>query len=214
MATPDSGNRSQLSGRTFTAVDLVATALFGFEGAAAAAQTDLDILGILVVGFIVGLGGGILRDVLLGFLPPASLRSSSRVVAALTGATVAFVLVGLADAVPATALALCDAAALAFVAIAGAEKAFGMGCSIVVTTVIGGISATGGGIIRDVLLGRTPYVLSQSVYGTAALAGALVVAVTLTYLGRPAVALWCGFVATFGLRTLAVLLDWQVPHLT
>ncbi|MGW0036342.1 trimeric intracellular cation channel family protein [Gordonia sp. NPDC003376] len=210
----DGDIRSQLGGRTFTAVDIVATALFGFEGASAAAQTDFDALGILVVGFVVGLGGGIVRDVLLGDLPPASLRSSSRVVAALAGAGAAFVLVGLADAVPATLLALCDAAALAFVAIAGAEKAFELGCSVVVTTVIGAISATAGGVVRDLLLERTPSVMSQSVYGTAALAGALVVAVIMSSLGRPGPALWCGFAVTFGLRALAVLLDWQIPHLT
>lgn len=205
--------RSRLSGRTFTAVDVAATALFGFEGAAAAARTDLDLLGILVVGFTVGLGGGILRDILLGDLPPASLRSSSRLMAAVGGATAAFLLVGVADAIPVTVLELCDAAALAFVAIAGAEKAFGAGCSVAVTTVIGAIAATGGGILRDVLLERTPYVLSQSVYGTAALAGALAVALVMRWLDRPVTALWIGFVVTFGLRTLAVLFDWQVPHL-
>lgn len=205
---------SRLSGRAFTAVDFVATSLFGFEGASAAARTDLDVLGILVVGFIVGLGGGILRDILLGDLPPASLRSSSRLIAALSGAFVAFVLVGLADAIPATTLSLCDAAALAFVAIVGAEKAFGMGCSIAVTTVIGGISATGGGVIRDVLLERTPYALSQSVYATAAVAGAFAVALAMSLFNRPVAALWSGFVVTFGLRALAILLDWHLPHLT
>ena len=206
--------RSRLSGRAFTAVDIVATALFGFEGASAAARTDLDLLGILVVGFVVGLGGGILRDVLLGDLPPASLRSSSRLLAAVGGAVTAFVLVGLADAIPATALSLCDAAALAFVAVAGSEKAFGSGCSIAVTTVIGAVSATGGGLMRDMLLDRTPYVMSQSVYGTAALAGALAVALVMWLMNRPVAALWMGFGVTFGLRTLAILLDWQVPHLT
>lgn len=205
---------SRLSGRAFTGVDLLATALFGFEGASAAARTDLDLLGILVIGIAVGLGGGILRDVLLGDLPPASLRSSSRLVAALIGAVVAFVLVGLADVLPATVLSLCDAAALGFVAIAGAEKAFDSGCSVVVTTMVGAISATGGGLLRDLLLDRTPYVMSQSVYGTAAIAGALTVALVMKGIDRPVPALWMGFIVTFGLRSLAILLDWELPHLT
>lgn len=197
----------------FDAVDLAATALFGVEGAAAAAHAGLDVLGVVVVGFVVALAGGILRDVLLGDLPPAALRSPSRIVTALAAAAAAFVLVGLVDVVPPTVLGAMDAAGLALFAVTGAEKAYSRGSNLWVVTMLGAVTATGGGLLRDVLLNRIPFVLSESVYGTAALMGALVTGLVLRLAGRPRAALAAGFAIAFVLRVLALVLGWQLPRI-
>lgn len=206
--------RSRLSARAFDAVDIVATALFGIEGAAAAAHAGLDLLGVLVVGFIVALCGGILRDVLLGDLPPAAFRSPSRIITALVAAAVAFVFVGVFDVIPPVLLATLDAAALALFAVTGAEKASGRGANLWVVTILAGVTATAGGVIRDLLLERTPFVLSESVYGTAALAGGLVCGVILKSTGRPRLALWSGFTVAFLVRMGAVIFGWELPRIT
>ena len=212
--TATASRRSSMSARAFDAVDIAATALFGVEGAAAAAHAGFDLLGVLVVGFVVALAGGILRDVLLGDLPPAALRSPSRIITALAAAGVAFVLVGVVNVVPPLLLTTMDAAGLALFAVTGAQKAHDHRSNLWVVTILAGITATGGGVIRDVLLDRTPFVLSASVYGTAALAGGLVTGILLTTTGRPRMALWSGFGIAFALRMAAVVFGWQLPRLT
>lgn len=206
-------SRPTLSARAFDAVDIAATALFGIEGAAAAAHAGLDLLGVVVVGFTVALAGGIIRDVLLGDLPPAAFRSPARIITALAAASAAFVLVGVVDVIPPFVLTTLDAAGLALFAVTGAQKAYEHGCNLWVVTMLGGITATGGGIVRDLILNRTPFVLSESVYGTAALAGALTTGIVLNATRRPRLALACGFAAAFVLRMLAVIFGWGLPRL-
>lgn len=205
--------RPTLSARAFDAVDIAATALFGIEGAAAAAHAGLDLLGIVVVGFLVALAGGIIRDMLLGDLPPAAFRSPSRIIVALAASVAAFLLVGVVDVIPPFLLATLDAVGLALFAVTGAQKAYEHGCNLWVVTILGGITATGGGVLRDIILQRTPYVLSESVYGTAALAGAFATGIVLKTTRMPRLALACGFGVAFVLRMLAVIFDWQLPRL-
>ena len=206
--------RPAISARAFDVVDIAATALFGIEGAAAAAHAGLDVLGVLVVGFVVALAGGILRDVLLGDLPPAALRSPSRIITALVAAAATFLLVGVVDVIPPLLLSSMDAAGLALFAVTGAQKAYDHRSNLWVVTILAGVTATGGGVVRDLLLERLPYVLSASVYGTAALAGGLVTGILLSMTKRPTLALWAGFAVAFLLRMAAVVFGWQLPRLT
>lgn len=186
--------------------------MFGVEGAAAAANAGLDLLGVVVVGFTVALAGGILRDLLLGDAPPAALRSPGRIITALVAGLATFAFVDAVDVIPQRPLELLDAVGLALFAVSGAEKAFEHGANLWVVTMLAGITATGGGLIRDVLLDRTPVVLSESVYGTAALAAGLATGLVLTASGRPRTALWAGFSVGFLLRTAAILFGWQLPR--
>lgn len=205
---------STLGARAFDAIDIAATALFGIEGAAAAAHAGLDLLGIVVVGFIVALAGGIIRDLLLGDLPPAALRSPSRIITALVAAVATFVLIGPIDAAPVLLLQTLDAVGLALFAVTGAQKAYAHGSNLWVIAILGTVTATGGGVVRDLILNRTPFVLSESVYGTAALAGALATGILLITTRRPRLALWVGFAVAFVLRMLAIAFDWELPRLS
>lgn len=208
----DTARRSAIGARLFDAIDVAATALFAIEGAAAAAHAGLDVLGVVVVGFVVALAGGILRDVLLGDLPPAAFRSPLRIVVALSAAVAAFLVLTVVDATPPLLLTTLDALGLALFAVTGAEKAFARGANLWVVTILGGVTAAAGGVMRDLLLDRTPLVLSASVYGTAALAGALVCGILLRYTRMPRLALAAGFAVAFGLRMVAVAFDWQLPR--
>ena len=205
--------RTGVGVRLFNGVDIAATALFSVEGAAAASGAGFDLLGTMVVGFAVGLGGGIIRDLLLGDAPPAALRAPSRMVAALLGAFGAFLVTALAPQLLELPLVYLDAVGLALFAVTGAQKAYEFGCNLLVVTILGATTAVGGGVIRDVLLQRAPYVLSESVYGTAALVGAFVTGALLNWLGRPKLALWVGFAATLVLRICAIHFDWQLPRI-
>lgn len=206
-------SRPKLGSRWFNAADIAATALFGVEGAAAATHAGLDLLGIVVVGFTVALAGGIIRDMLLGDLPPAAFRSPSRIITALAAALATFFLLGVFDVTPPFVVETLDAAGLALFAVTGAEKAYERGCNLWVITMLGTITATGGGVVRDILLNRIPVVLSESFYGSAALAGALTTGIVLQATRKPRLALACGFAVTFVLRMLGLIFDWQLPRL-
>ncbi|MFB7845362.1 trimeric intracellular cation channel family protein [Microbacterium sp. NPDC056052] len=210
---PTGAHRPAVSARLFDIVDIVATGLFAVEGAAAAAHAGLDLLGVLVVGFIVALAGGILRDVLLGDLPPAAFSSRIRIIVALGASLVTFGVLTAIDEIPPLALAAADAVGLALFAVGGAEKAAARGANLWVVAALGTMTATGGGLVRDIILNRVPFVLSQSVYGAAALAGALTTGILLRWTRARALALVAGFAVAFLLRMLAVIFDWHLPRL-
>ncbi|MET0735834.1 MAG: trimeric intracellular cation channel family protein [Microbacterium sp.] len=205
--------RPRMSRRLFDGIDIAATALFAVEGAAAAAHAGFDLLGVIVVGFLVALAGGIIRDILLGDLPPAAFGSPARIVVALGASLAAFLALGLVDAFPVLLLSTLDAIGLALFAVTGAQKAYEHGANLWVMTALGAVTATGGGVVRDLLLDRTPFVLSESVYGTAAIAGALATGILLTTTRRPRLALAVGFSVAFALRMLAVVFAWQLPRI-
>ncbi len=198
---------------SYLVADVAATALCGFEGALAAANAHFDLFGIAIIGFATALVGGILRDVLLGDLPPAAFRSPARIVAALLGSAAAF-LHDLAGAgLPREAIQFVDAGALALFAVTGAEKAAARGSNLWVVGLLGTMTAAGGGIVRDVLLNRVPLILTADVYATAAAAGSVAVGIALKLRVRPLPAMAAGFVVCLGLRILAILLHWELPRL-
>lgn len=198
--------RPSLGARAFAALDIVATAVRGVEGAALAAHAGFDLLGVLVVGFVAAVVGGMLRDVLLGDLPPAALRSSSRIIVAFAASGATFVLLKLVDDVPTTVLLTLDGVGLALFAVIGAQKASAHGASLWVVVVVGVVAATGGGVVRDVLLGHTPVLLTQSVYGGAAAVGALATGILLVTTRRAHLSIVVGFVLAFALRETVLLL--------
>lgn len=198
--------RPSLGARAFAALDIVATGVRGVEGAALAAHAGLDLLGVLVVGFVAAVVGGMLRDVLLGDLPPAALRSSSRIIVALTASGATFALLKLVDEVPPTVLLTLDGVGLALFAVIGAQKASAHGASLWVVVVVGVVAATGGGVVRDVLLGHTPVLLTQSVYAGAAALGALATGILLVTTRRAHLSIVVGFVLAFGLREAVLLI--------
>lgn len=207
-------SKNPVDGKLFNAVDIAATGIFAIEGAAAASRAGFDLLGVVVVGFTVGLGGGVIRDVLLGDLPPAAFRSPSRIIVAVVAAFATFLAIVVSPDLSIQPLQYLDAVGLALFAIAGAQKAFEYKCNLLVVTILGAITATGGGVIRDVFLSRAPFVFNESVYGTAALLGAFVTGLTLKLTGNTKLALLLGFIAGFGVRCIAIMFDLHLPRIT
>ena len=206
-------SKNPVDSKLFNSVDIIATGIFAVEGAAAAAHAGFDLLGVVVVGMCVGLGGGVIRDVLLGDLPPAALRSPTRIVVSAVAAFLTFFAVMLYPSLSTQPLQVLDAVGLALFAIGGAQKAYAYRCNLLVVTFLGAVTATGGGVIRDVLLSRAPYVFSESVYGTAALLGGFVTGLTLKLTGNTKLALVLGFLVAFGVRLLAIAFDLQLPRI-
>lgn len=193
-------------------VDLLGTLLFAVEGAMAGIGANLDLLGLLVLAFATALGGGLVRDILIGDVPPACLKDWHYTATALAGGVLAFVLGRSVEAVPIQVLITLDAAGLSAFAVAGTRKTLQWELHPFVAILMGTITGVGGGTIRDMFLARVPTVLRADVYATAALAGAVV----LVGLRRASVpdkwSALAGGIVCFCLRMVSVWLGWSLPR--
>jgi uncharacterized membrane protein YeiH len=171
----------------------------------------LDILGVIVLAFVTALGGGIIRDLLLGALPPNAIRDWRYPAIALVTGVAMFLLHARASTMASPLLLTLDAAGISFVAVAGATKALEFNLHPLLATMLGGISGVGGGTVRDMLINRIPLVLQADVYAAAALLGAAVAVLLIKVRVRPWVANAAGIAACFSLRMLAIRYHLNLP---
>jgi len=188
------------------------------SGVIAVAGRPLDLFGGLVVGVVTALGGGTMRDLVLGIAPVFWVSNELYLVTAIAGAVVAIPLArtlvrGSVRRLE-ESLQLADAAGLSLFAIVGATVALDHGFGGMIAVVCGLLTGVGGGMIRDVLAGRTPLILRGEIYATAALAGAtiFVVLAELTAAGEPVAAI-LGGLTTFTLRVVGIRRQWALPAL-
>lgn len=198
--------------RLLLVFDLMATSVFALEGAFSAVQGHLDLLGLMVLAFATALGGGIVRDLLIGAIPPNSIRDWRYAATALIAATIVFFAYGRLSHVPTRLIVTLDAAGLGLFAVAGAAKALQYGIHPLLAVMMGGVTGVGGGTIRDILLARIPRVLNSDVYATAALLGAAIVVAGWKLKVRPVWAMALGGAACFLLRMAAIWRHWNLPR--
>jgi uncharacterized membrane protein YeiH len=191
--------------------DLAGTFLFAVEGALIAVPANLDLLGVMVLAFSTALVGGIIRDVLIGAVPPASLRDWRYATAAFTGGVIVFFLHPFVRSIPAPVIMTLDAVALSLFAVAGTEKALLYKMHPFIAVLLGAVTAVGGGTVRDVLLAQIPNVLRSDIYATAALAGATVMVAATKLRVPPALAAVSGGLVCFLLRVISVWQHWNLP---
>jgi uncharacterized membrane protein YeiH len=158
------------------ALDLIGTFAFGLNGALTAVRTArLDIVGVLTLGLITALGGGIIRDVLIGAIPPATFRDWRYLALAVGGGLIAFVLSRRLDRLE-TPILVLDAVGLSVFAVIGTVKALEYGLEIGPAILLGAVTGVGGGTIRDTLIRQIPSVLRSDLYAIPALIAAALTA--------------------------------------
>lgn len=158
----------------FLVLDLTGTFAFALNGALTAIRVArLDIVGVITLGMFTALGGGMIRDVMLGALPPATFSDWRYLAVAAVGGLVAFVASRHLDRLAKPILVL-DAAGLSLFAVSGALKGLDLGVGSAQAVILGAITAVGGGTLRDVLIREIPAVLSSGLYAIPALVGAFV----------------------------------------
>jgi uncharacterized membrane protein YeiH len=192
-------------------LDLIGTAVFALSGALLAVRKDYDIVGVAVLSIAAGLGGGMLRDLLLGDTPPAGLADERYLATAGAAALLGFLFhPGFARL--GGAIRLFDAVGLGFFAVSGTLKSLEFGLDPVPAVLLGVLTGVGGGAIRDILALDTPMVLRQDIYALAALLGATVFVVADRYgIGNtPAAAI--GVLATVLLRLVSMRFNWHAPR--
>jgi uncharacterized membrane protein YeiH len=194
-------------------LDLLGVFANGLLGGAVARSQDLDLFGFAAMGLCSGLGGGIIRDVLLGHGPPAALTNPAYIPTALAGAGVAFV-VQIEHRTWDRAFVGVDAVALSMWATAGALKTLGDGLGWLPAVLLGTITAIGGAITRDLLLQRVPAVFTQgTLYATVAI---VVAAIQVLFAKAPGLSSGTGttvaIVVGVTLRLVAYWRGWQLPR--
>jgi len=195
----------------FLTLDLAGTFAFALNGALTALRlTRLDVVGVVTLGMITALGGGIIRDILLGSLPPATFGDWRYLAVAAIGSLVAFGFGRRLDRLAGPILVM-DAAGLSLFAVSGAIKALDVGVGLGQAVILGAITGVGGGTVRDVMIRRIPVVLRSELYAVPALAGALVVAIAHRLDAYGVTAAVSGAVLCFAIRMVGVRFRLNAP---
>jgi uncharacterized membrane protein YeiH len=190
--------------------DVLGTAVFAVTGALVASRKQMDIIGFMLLAVVTGVGGGSVRDTMLGALPVFWVEKPLYLGVCIAVAIGVFFLAHIPES-RYRALLWLDAAGLAVFCVVGAEKALAAGASPLIAVAMGVATATLGGVIRDVLGGEVPLILRKEIYVTAALAGAAMF-VALDALGFAGpLAMCAGFALCFAVRALALHYHWSLP---
>lgn len=197
--------------RLFTFLDLAGTFAFAISGAAAARTRGLDWFGIVVVAFAVACGGGVLRDLCIGAVPPAGLSDWRYLAVAVTAAFMTMATNAVVARLAHPVL-LFDSLGLGLFAVTGAQKAMIWGHNAEVAVLLGLVTAVGGGVVRDVLLNRVPVILEREIYALAALVGAGIEVAGQHLEWFPRGRTWIALMACFTLRYLSLRYKWNLPR--
>lgn len=205
-------------------LELIGTVAFASSGAMIAIEKKMDIFGVNVLGATTAVGGGIMRDIILGLTPPGAFSHPVYVLVAALTSTILFVI---AYAKPTAfesrvktdyydkLMFWCDTAGLGIFTVVGiqaAVRAFG-GENVFFFVFIGTLTGVGGGVLRDIMAGETPYILVKHIYACAAIAGGIVCVVGRTAFGE-AYGTILGLAATVLLRFLAAHFRWNLMRVS
>jgi len=191
-------------------LDLAGVAVFALSGALTASRRQMDLFGFLLIATVTGIGGGTLRDLLIGQAPVFWVRQPVYLAVTSGVALLGFLTAHLVE-YRFRLLLWADALGLAFFSLLGAEAALAAGVEGGAAVVMGLLTATFGGLARDLLCNEVPLILRKEIYATAAALGAATY-VLLDELDLPrGLALAAGFLAAFLLRALAIARGLSLP---
>ena len=191
-------------------LDLIGTAAFAASGAWLGVRRRMDLFGVLVLGLVTAVGGGTLRDMLLGDIPPFSLQDETYLYVAILAALFVFINRERFKLFEKPLLYL-DAVGLGTFVVIGTTKALDFELGFLGAVLMGVMTATAGGVVRDVLANEVPLILRKEIYASACLAGGvLLVILEQVDVARPTAALLAA-VTVIVVRLLAIHYNWSLP---
>ena len=191
-------------------LDLCGTFVFAVAGAYRATRHGLDLLGVMVLAVATGVGGGLIRDMLIGATPAASLQDEAYLIACLLGGVLVLFAAPRVEKSWRVVM-IADAIGLGVFAAIGAAKAHAYGLGPIGVSMMAALTATGGGVVRDVLVREVPAIVRHDFYATAALLGGFVfLVVTHAGVAEP-LALLAAMLTTTGLRFWAMYGNLHLP---
>ena len=194
-------------------LNILGLVVFAISGALFAAEKNMDILGVMLIGTATGIGGGTLRDLLLGISPVSWIQEPLAIYICLAACIITYFTADLHRRRLKLILWM-DAIGLSAFAVLGTEIALQQQENLLIAIVMGVMSATFGGILRDVLCAKTLTLMRPELYITCALLASLVYVVMDAWGFNQSVIQSCSFVAGFGLRALAISYRLEIPKLS
>jgi uncharacterized membrane protein YeiH len=192
------------------ALDLVGTFVFAISGAVAGVKHRIDLFGVLVLSFVAATAGGITRDVLIGAIPPASIKDWRYIALSLLAGCVTFFWYPLIGKMK-NPVQIFDALGLGLFAVVGAGKAITFHLGAGAAVLMGVLTGIGGGMARDVLVSEIPVVFTAELYAVAAFAGAAVVVLGNAVFPNAQPVSAIGGLLCVALRLMAIRHGWKLP---
>ncbi|QIQ02539.1 trimeric intracellular cation channel family protein [Streptomyces liangshanensis] len=195
------------------ALDLAGIFVFAISGALLAVRKNFDVFGMAVLAEVTALGGGLLRDVVIGAVPPAAFTDLGYFSTPLVATALVFFLHPQVERIQG-AVNVFDAAGLGLFCVTGTTKAYDHGLGLTASAALGLATAVGGGVLRDVLANEVPSLLrwDRDLYAVPAIVGAGVVAVCIRFDALNGVTSGVAVVTAFALRLLAMRFHWRAPR--
>lgn len=197
--------------------ELAGTIAFAISGAIVGIQKKMDVFGVAILAMTTGVGGGIIRDVILNITPPAAFRNPVFTLTSLASGIVVFFFVKKRFSIQRKSfyeilLHIMDASGLGLFTVIGVETAYThvADTNVHLAVFVGVITGVGGGVLRDVLAGNTPYIFTKHFYACASIIGAVVCSVCWNHL-KPVPCMLAGAVTVIILRMLAAHYRWNLP---
>ncbi len=207
----------------FFFIEVIGTIAFASSGAMVAIKKQLDLLGVIVLGVTTAVGGGMLRDIIIGNVPPALFKDPVYVLLAFITVMLLFIIVRLNQKILdgrsietyEKVMNIFDAIGLGAFTVVGIDTAVlsGYGDYHFLIIFLGVITGVGGGILRDIMAGQTPYVLRKHIYACASIAGAILYAWLLNFIDGN-IAMLIGACSVVLIRLLATHFCWDLPTAT
>ncbi|WP_019961701.1 trimeric intracellular cation channel family protein [Woodsholea maritima] len=199
----------------FSLLDFCGVGLFAFSGGMLAARKELDPFGATIVGAVAGMGGGTLRDILLGQLPVYWVSAPQYLWMALAGALIGYYISDWAQAVSTRRafLTWADALGMSVFCVLGAQAGLDAGAHWSIAMLTGVMSAAFGGLIRDIIVNDIPLVLRAEIYALAAMAGAGAYILAWHFNLDGSIAAVSSATLAFVLRGCAIRYNWSLPSM-
>ena len=207
----------------FFFIEVIGTIAFASSGAMVAIKKQLDLLGVIVLGVTTAVGGGMLRDIIIGNVPPALFKDPIYVLLAFITVMLLFIIVRLNQKILdgrsletyEKVMNIFDAIGLGAFTVVGIDTAVlsGYGDYHFLIIFLGVITGVGGGILRDIMAGQTPYVLRKHIYACASIVGAILYAWLLNYIDGN-IAMLIGACSVVSIRLMATHFCWDLPTAT
>jgi len=191
-------------------LDLFGVAVFAITGSLAAGRKHMDLFGVVVLAIVTSLGGGTIRDLVIGAGPVFWISDPVYLFVASVTAVVTFLVSRFHD-IPRYILLTADAFGLAVFTVVGIERSLAFEMSPGIAVVMGVMTGVAGGMLRDVLSGEIPLILSRELYATASLCGAVIFIIILTTLHSQSIAVFASILVTLALRLSAIKWNLSLP---
>jgi uncharacterized membrane protein YeiH len=194
-------------------LDLAGIFVFAISGALLAVRKNFDVFGIAVLAEVTALGGGVLRDLLIGAVPPAAFTDLGYFLMPLVAAALVFFLHPEVERIQ-TGVNVFDAAGLGLFCVTGTTKAYEYGLGLTASAALGVATAVGGGVLRDIIANEVPSLVrwDRDLYAVPAMVGATMVALCIRFDALSAVTSGIAVVTAFVLRLLAMRYHWRAPR--